>query len=110
MAGYEVDQLGRAAIEQRGYPTIRHAAGHQLGMRVHDGGTSLSPRREDRPASMGIVSVQEVYAIEPTVIQDNGLPSVIIEENIVIREDHIEILSERQRAIYYIDRHLEAVL
>ncbi len=104
MKGYEVDKLGRDVIEQGGYPTIRHATGHQLGMMVHDGGTSLSPKRDDRPASKTLVSVNEVYAIEPTVIQDDGKPSFIVEEDIVIREDHIEILSERQLALYYINR------
>lgn len=103
MKGYEADQIGRDVIEQAGFPTIRHAAGHQLGKQVHDGGTSLSPLREDRPASQGEISVNEVYAVEPTVIQDNGLPSFIVEENIVIRDGYCEILSDRQLELYYIN-------
>lgn len=110
MAGYEVDRLGREVIEQAGYPTIRHAAGHQLGMQVHDGGTSLSPKRADRPASLKPVEASEVYAIEPTVIQDEGRPSFIVEEDIVIREDRIEVLSDRQLELYYIDTQLEEKL
>ncbi len=102
MPGYEADRLGREVIERAGYPTIRHATGHQLGMRVHDGGTSLSPRNPERPASSGLVQVAEVYAIEPTVIQDDGLPSFIVEEDIVIRESGVEILSDRQLELYLI--------
>jgi Xaa-Pro dipeptidase len=102
MKGHEVDHIGREVIEQGGYPTIRHATGHQLGMRVHDGGTSLSPLSPDRPSALGTIQANEVYAIEPTVIQDDGLPSFIVEEDIVIHEDRIEILSDRQLELYVI--------
>jgi hypothetical protein len=48
------------------------------------------------------VQLNEVYAIEPTVIQDDGLPSFIVEEDIVIRESGVEILSDRQLELYLI--------
>lgn len=102
MTGYEVDAIGREVVEKGGYPTIRHSVGHQLGMRVHDGGTSLSPA--SNPNSAGVIQVGEVYAIEPTVIQDDGKPSFIVEEDIVIRNGSVEILSERQLKLLYITR------
>ncbi len=106
MKGHEVDHIARTVIEQGGYPTIRHATGHQLGMKVHDGGTSLSPYSEARPASKGIVRLGEVYAIEPTVIQDGGLPSFIVEEDVVVREHSVEVLSDRQTELYRIPKEL----
>ncbi|WP_058300723.1 M24 family metallopeptidase [Gorillibacterium timonense] len=92
--GYEVDAAGRRHIEAGGYPTIRHSVGHQVGRQCHDGGTRLGPpHKED---SGGIVKVGEVYAIEPTVIQDGGLPCMLVEENIVITEEGPKLLSKRQ--------------
>jgi Xaa-Pro aminopeptidase len=107
MKGHELDRIARSVIEGGGYPTIRHATGHQLGMRVHDGGTSLSPKRDDRPDSMGTIKVGEVYALEPTVIQDGGLPSFIVEEDVVIREDGAEVLSNRQTELLLIEKELD---
>jgi len=102
MMGYEADQIGRSIIENAGYPTIRHSAGHQLGMRVHDGGTSLSPA--SNPNSHHPIQMGEVYAIEPTVIQDDGAPSFIVEEDVVVTETTVHILSRRQRELWYIAR------
>lgn len=95
--GYEIDKVGRKHIENAGYPTIRHSTGHQVGRKCHDGGTVLGPKRDTpRPEVEGELEVGEIYAIEPTVIQDDGLPSSIVEENVVIREDGAELLSRRQ--------------
>lgn len=103
MAGYEVDAVGRRVVEEAGYPTIRHSVGHQIGKEVHDGGTILGLKRTPRrPAVEGIIEPGEVYAIEPTVIQDGGLPSCIVEENILIEDDTVRILSHPQNALYLI--------
>lgn len=104
MTGWEVDTLGRSIIEEAGYPTIPHASGHQLGQEVHDGGTVLSYYNKDRKAVLSRVKKNEVYAIEPTVIQDKDKPSFIVEENIVITEGKARILSTRQFDLYYISR------
>lgn len=101
--GFEVDAVGRNAIEDAGYPTVRHSVGHQIGKECHDGGTVLGPvKNPPRPAVNGIIRVNEVYAIEPTVIQDDGLPCMLVEENVVIRENDVEILSRRQESLYLI--------
>jgi len=71
---------------------------------VHDGGTVLSFYNERRPAVLGEVKKNEVYAIEPTVIQPPDKPSFIVEENIVITEGKARILSNRQLELYYISR------
>lgn len=101
--GFEVDAVGRKVVEDGGFPTVRHAVGHPIGRECHDSGTLLGIKRPggnpsvDRP-----IQVNEVYAIEPTVIQDDGLPCMLVEENIVIREDGAELLSRRQEQLYLI--------
>lgn len=95
--GYEIDAVGREVIEQHGYPTIRHSVGHQIGRATHDGGTILGPKKVPaRPAVEGEIQIGEVYAIEPTVIQDNALPCMLVEENVVVTEKGAEVLSKRQ--------------
>ncbi len=101
--GFEVDAVGRKVVEDGGFPTVRHAVGHPIGRTCHDSGTMLNVKRPggnpsvERPIQLG-----EVYAIEPTVIQDNGLTCMLVEENVVIREDGAEILSRRQNQLYLI--------
>lgn len=98
--GHEIDLIGRGVIEKAGYPTIRHSVGHQIGRATHDGGTILGPRREPpRKAVEGTIRESEVYAIEPTVIQDQGLPSILVEENVLITQEGAQILSKRQNEL-----------
>ncbi len=100
LKGYEADALGRELIEKAGYPTIRHSVGHQVGMKVHDGGTTLGPPAN--PLSSGEIREGEIYAIEPTVIQDEGKSSFIVEENVLVKADSVEVFSERQMQLLYI--------
>lgn len=97
--GYEVDAVGRKVVEDGGYPTVRHSVGHQIGRECHETGTRLAPRR---PQSEGFIKEREVYAIEPTVIQDNGLPCMLVEENVLITKNGAELLSKRQEQLYLI--------
>ena len=102
--GYEVDAVGRKVIEDGGYPTVRHSVGHPIGRSCHDSGTRLGrlkPGADNRSVERPI-ELNEVYAIEPTVLQDGGLPCMLVEENVVIRENGAEILSRRQNALYLI--------
>lgn len=102
-AGFEVDAVGRQVIEDGGYPTIRHSVGHQIGRATHDGGTILGPKRvPPRPEVEGIIEVGEIYAIEPTVIQDNGLPCILVEENVLVTENGPAVLSKRQTELVLI--------
>lgn len=97
--GYEVDEVGRKVIEDGGYPTVRHSVGHQIGRACHETGTRLSPRR---PQSEAFIKEREVYAIEPTVIQDDGLPCMLVEEDVLITKNGAQILSKRQEELYLI--------
>jgi len=98
--GHEVDRVGRKVIEEGGYPTVRHSVGHQIGRECHETGTRLSPKGS---YSQGIIKEREVYAIEPTVIQDDGLPCILVEENVLITKSGAELLSKRQEQLYLIE-------
>lgn len=103
MKGFEIDAIGRRVIEEAGYPTIRHSVGHQIGRNTHDGGTILGPQRiPKRPEVEAIIQVGEVYAVEPTVIQDGGLPCILVEENVLLTEDGAELLSQPQKELVLI--------
>ncbi|MEG0020411.1 MAG: M24 family metallopeptidase, partial [Oscillospiraceae bacterium] len=101
--GHEVDAVGRKTVEEGGFPTVRHSVGHPIGRACHDSGTSLGPiRAKVNKAIYRPIQINEVYAIEPTVIQDDGLPCMLVEENVVITQKGAEILSRRQTQLYLI--------
>ena len=100
--GWEVDAVGRKVIEDGGYPTIRHSVGHPIGTQCHDSGTRLGPFKGENESSNRPIKPFEVYAIEPTVIQDDGLPCMLVEENVLVLPHGKEILSRRQEELYLI--------
>lgn len=98
MKGYEVDAVGRQSILDSGYPNIPHSVGHQVGLEVHDGGTTLGPNK-NKVSCCGVLRKNEIYALEPTVLQPNGLPSAIIEDNVILTDDGCRLISKRQTAL-----------
>ncbi|OLV16925.1 M24 family metallopeptidase [Deinococcus marmoris] len=100
--GVEVDAAARAALRQAGQPELSHATGHQIGRHVHDGGTLLGPAWERYGAApQGTVKAGEVYTLEPTVVQ-SPLPSMIVEENVVVTQTGARWLSRRQEQLWLI--------
>lgn len=98
LKGYEVDAVGRQSILDSGYPNIPHSVGHQVGLECHDGGTVLGPNRSKK-AMCGILRKDEIYALEPTVLQDGGLPCAIVEDNVILTENGCRLISKRQTEI-----------
>ncbi|MCK9330948.1 MAG: Xaa-Pro peptidase family protein [Candidatus Cloacimonetes bacterium] len=98
MHGYEADAIGRQSIVDSGYPTVRHSVGHLVGLEVHDGGTRLGPDRKNK-SCQGIIRENEIYALEPTVLQDGGLPCAIVEDNVLITKTGCVLISKRQTSI-----------
>jgi Xaa-Pro aminopeptidase len=96
--GYEVDEAGRGSIVASGYPEFAHSTGHQVGLECHDGGTVLG-KNKAKAANCQALRVNEVYAIEPTVLQDPSKSSAIVEDNILITESGYRLLSRRQTAV-----------
>lgn len=105
MKGYEVDAIGRQSILDSGFPNIPHSVGHQVGLEVHDGGTTLGPKT-GRRSSQGVLRKNEIYALEPTVLQDRDKRSAIIEDNVLLTDDGCVLISKRQTAIIEIPYRL----
>ena len=42
---------------------------------------------------------RQIYALEPTVLQDGGLPCAIIEDDVLLTDDGCELISRRQTAL-----------
>ncbi len=100
--GVEVDRVARQYLIDRGYPSIKHSVGHQIGQMVHDGGTSLRPLREgEELEDTGLLQEGELYTLEPTILE--GELSFITEENVWISADGAERLHEWQTELWYID-------
>ena len=97
--GFEVDAASRSSLVASGYGEYLHAVGHGLGRATHDGGTLLGPRWPrygSKPE--GIVSEGEVYTLELGTFVE-GFGYVGLEEDVVVRSDGLEWLSNRQNAL-----------
>jgi Xaa-Pro aminopeptidase len=99
--GCDVDQAARQVLENAGYPgQPMHAVGHQVGRRVHDGGTVLGPRWERyHGAADGTVEAGMVFAVEPTVMP-GGPYAVLTEENVLVTPDGVQPLSAWQEEVW----------
>jgi Xaa-Pro aminopeptidase len=102
MEGREVDEIARTYITERGYDEFRHALGHQIGQKAHDGAGLLCPEWE-RYGNLPYLKIEEgqVYTLEPRIILPRyGVAT--IEEIIVVRSNGGEFLSHPQREIILI--------
>ncbi len=100
--GTDVDRCARQHILDCGYQDIFHAVGHQVGRDVHDGGTLLGPiKKRYKNASLGVVEEGMVFAIEPTILYEQG-PAIISEENALVTADGAVLLSKRQESLVLI--------
>lgn len=100
--GYQVDKVAREYLLSMGMPEITHATGHQIGRECHDGGTLLGPlwdRYGNAPYEM--VEENMVFTLEPTILP-NEKPFILMEENLVVKENGAEYLSRRQEHLVLI--------
>lgn len=97
--GWEVDAAARATLVSLSYPEYQHALGHGLGRATHDGGTLLGPRWPRYGQTVeGLVREGEVYTLElGTFVEGYGY--VGLEEDVAVRPDGLEWLSERQNEL-----------
>jgi Xaa-Pro aminopeptidase len=100
--GWQIDEVARNFIQVSGYDEYPHGLGHQVGRSTHDGGALLGPKWE-RYGNLPFIPVEvsNIFTIEPRLTINNyGIAT--IEEMVVVTEDGIEWLSERQKEIYLI--------
>ncbi len=100
--GWEIDEVARSYIVDKGYEEYPHGLGHQVGRVAHDGGALLGPRWE-RYGNIPYLEIEKnnIFTIEPRLpIKDYGIAT--IEEIIVVNEDGAEYLSNPQKEIYVV--------
>lgn len=88
--GNDVDRAGRSTIVDAGYPEYPHAAGHAIGLKVHDVGPLLGPDWRERYGDTVFFPIEEgqVFAVEPLIyVQPEALDyeiSTALEEDVVV--------------------------
>lgn len=98
----EVDAVARRIITGAGYEEYHHAAGHEIGLAVHDVGPILGPDWKERYGSsvMHPIEPGQVFAVEPMIYIDvpemGGVIQVGLEEDVVIEEDGARIIGTPQ--------------
>lgn len=94
--GVDVDAAARASISASGYDVYQHAVGHQVGRVAHDGGGILGPAWERYGKTpFQPVRAGQVYTLELGV-NPPGRGYIGIEEMVLVTDDGIEWLSDRQ--------------
>ena len=106
--GKEVDTAGRSLLKERGYEEYPHAAGHPIGLKVHDIGPLLAPDWPERYGKLGFFPLETgmTIAVEPILYvnepQLGGEINVGLEEDIVITESGYEVLGEPQTELWLV--------
>ena len=102
LMGWEVDQVARDYITERGYEEFPHGLGHQVGRQAHDGAGLFGPQWERyKNAPFLKVEVGQVYTIEPRLtVAGRGVST--LEEIVVITEDGCRFLSEPQKELWVV--------
>lgn len=106
--GKDVDTAGRSVLKERGYEDYPHAAGHPIGLQVHDIGPLLAPDWPERYGKLGFFPLEQdmTIAVEPALYVDEprlgGEINVGLEEDIVITESGYEILGEPQTELWLV--------
>ncbi len=92
MTGAELDAIARDYITEHGYgPQFGHTLGHGIGLEVHEG-PSLSFRNEEK------LVVNNIITNEPGIYVP-GLGGVRIEDDLVIKEDGVEVLMKTPKEL-----------
>ncbi|MFC1547945.1 M24 family metallopeptidase [Candidatus Neomarinimicrobiota bacterium] len=106
--GKDVDTAARSLLKERGYEDYPHAAGHPIGLQVHDIGPLLAPDWPERYGKLGFFPLEPgmTIAVEPILYVNEprlgGEINVGLEEDIVITESGCEVLGEPQTELWLV--------
>jgi len=90
-----IDLAARKVIEDAGYgKQFMHSTGHGLGISTHDPG-HISKRSKD------VLRESMVFTVEPGVYLP-GRGGVRIEDDIIVREDHAEVITKAAKEIIFL--------
>jgi len=97
-----VDKAARDALVDAGYDEFKHAFGHHVGLKVHDGGSLLGPHWEKYGGLPDmLVEPESVYAIELGVMVP-GHGYLGLEEDVLVTGTGAVYLSEPQTELILI--------
>jgi len=95
---WEVDRAARDYIVSEGFDEYPHAAGHEIGLSVHDVGPIIGPQWKERygTAVEHPIAPGQIFAVEPMIYVDvpeqGGVVQIGLEEDVVIEESGPRIL------------------
>lgn len=101
--GVDADRIGREYVTYRGFDEFGCALGHQLGRVAHDGGPLLAPAfpRYDKDELIRTpLHENMVFTLEPGI--DTRVGHIGLEEDVVIRKNGAEFLSDPQKELILI--------
>lgn len=102
----KVDAAARQVIVEAGYDEYPHAAGHAIGIKVHDTGPVLGPDWKERYGTLVRHGLEEgqVFAVEPMIYHDlpevGGVVQVGLEEDVVIERSGARVLGTPQTELW----------
>jgi Xaa-Pro aminopeptidase len=105
-----VDAAARKTITDAGYDEYPHAAGHEIGIKVHDTGPVLGPDWKERYGTSVWHPLEEgqVFAVEPMIYHEipevGGTVQVGLEEDVVIEASGARLMGEPQQALWILGK------
>lgn len=109
VTGNDVDKAGRQVIMDHGFEGYPHAAGHAIGLKVHDVGATLGPDWPERYGNTVFfpLEVNQVYAVEPILYAQDPVSgeqiNIALEEDVIVTENGAEHIGEPQTKLIVID-------
>lgn len=102
----KVDAAARKAIVDAGYDEYPHAAGHAIGIKVHDTGPVLGPDWKERYGTLVWHPLEEgeVFAVEPMIYHEipevGGVVQVGLEEDVVVEQSGARVMGRPQTELW----------